>query len=221
MEEIAKLLPNSSTKRAIKKGSIILCQGEAPRQAYIVLSGHLKMYRLNDNFEEQIANFKVAGDIFPECWIFGVTSNTMYYYEALENSEILTIEKSVLLDLIEKRPDLKNKLFDYMIKNYTGLMVQISALKQSCAAEKILLTIYYLMLKYGENTKTGEYSINIERTHTIIASLIGLTRETTTTELGKLKRKGIIHYDTQDFIIYEKALKKKLGENHFYDIKLN
>lgn len=221
MEEIAELLPSSTTKRAVKKGSIILCQGEVPRQAYIVLSGHFKMYRLNDNFEEQIANFKVTGDIFPECWIFGVSSNTMYYYEALENSEILTIEKPVLLVTLENRPDLKNKLFDYMIKNYTGLMVQISALKQSCAAEKVLLTIYYLMLKYGEKIKPGEYSLSVERTHTILASLIGLTRETTTTELGKLKRKGIIHYDTKDFIIYEKPLKNKLGENHFYDIKLN
>lgn len=221
MEEIAEYLPNSTTKRTAKKGSIILCQGEVPRQIYVVLSGHFKMYRLSKRYEEQIASFKIAGDIFPECWIFGATSNTMYYYEALENSEILTIERSVFLNLLEKQPALKNKLFDYMVKNYTVLMVQISALGQSTAAEKILLILYYLMLRYGKEKNPGEYSINIERTHTILASLTGLTRETTTNELGRLKRKGVIYYDAKDFIIYESALKNKIGDDSFSEVNLD
>ena len=220
MEEIAKYLPNSTTRRIIKKGSILLYQGEVPKQAYIVTSGHFKMYRLSKHGEEQIASFKVSGDIFPECWIFGKTLNTMYYYEALENSEVVTVEKPVLLDLLEREPSLKDKLFDYMVINYTGLMLQISALEQSSAAEKLLLIIYYLMFRYGKEKKPGEYSINIKHTHTILASFMGLTRETITTELGRLKRKGVIYYNTKHFIVYKAALKKRIGDDSLDDLCL-
>lgn len=221
MEDIAKYLPNATTKRSVKKRAILIYQGEIPRQAYVVLSGTFKVYRLSSFGEEQIVGFKTAGDVFPETWIFGKTSSTLYYYEAMSDAEVLTVERSVLLDLIEKKPELKEKLFDYMITNYTGLLMQISALEQSRAAEKLVLIIYYLMFRYGQEDTPDEYSINLHLTHTTLASLMGLTRETTTTELGRLKRKGIIDYNTKTFTVYRKALERKLGDDSFADIQLN
>lgn len=221
MEEIAKYLPNATTRRTVKKRAILIYQGEIPRQAYVVLSGAFKVYRLSNSGEEQIVCFKTAGDIFPETWIFGKTSGTLYYYEALEDSEVLTIEKTIFLDLLDQKPELKNAMFEYMIESYTGLVMQISALGQSRAAEKLLLIIYYLMFRYGKENSPNTYTIDLQLTHTILASLIGLTRETTTTELGRLKRKGIVYYDAKKFIVYREALEKKLGDDSFSNIKLH
>lgn len=221
MEEIAKHLPNATTKRSVRKRAILIYQGEIPRQAYVVLSGTFKVYRLGSFGEEQIVGFKTPGDVFPETWIFGKTSSTLYYYEAMSDAEVLTVERPVLIDLIENNPELKSLMFDYMVTNYTGLMMQISALEQSRAAEKLLLIVYYLMFRYGVEEKPGEYTLNIHLTHTTLASLMGLTRETTTTELGRLKRKGIISYDTKNFVVHRDALERKLGDDSFADIKLN
>lgn len=220
MEEIAKYLPNATTKRLVKKRAILIYQGEIPRQAYVVLSGSFKVYRLSNNGEEQIVCFKTPGDIFPETWIFGRTSGTLYYYEALEDCEVLTIEKSTFLGLLDKQPELRSAMFEYMVESYTGLVMQISALGQSRAAEKLLLILYYLMFRYGKEKKSGGYLIDLQLTHTVIASLVGLTRETTTTELGRLKRKGVIYYDAKSFIVYREALEKKLGDDSFSNIKL-
>ena len=221
MEEIANHLPNATTKRSVRKRAILIYQGEIPRQAYVVLSGTFKVYRLGSFGEEQIVGFKTPGDVFPETWIFGKTSSTLYYYEAMSDAEVLTVERSVFIDLIEKTPILKSRMFDYMVTNYTGLMMQISALEQSRAAEKLLLIIYYLMFRYGSETKPGEYTLSLHLTHTTLASLMGLTRETTTTELGRLKRKGIISYDTKNFVVHRDALERKLGDDSFADIKLS
>src|SRR5690606_29132435 len=195
-------------------------QGEIPRQAYIVLSGTFKVYRLSSFGEEQIVGFKTPGDIFPETWVFGKTSSTLYYYEAMSDAEVLTVERPVLLDYIDKHPDVKDQLFDYMVTGYTGLLMQISALEQSRAAEKLLLIIYYLMFRYGQEKRPGEYALKLHLTHTTLASLMGLTRETTTTELGRLKRRKIVDYDTKSFTVYRPALEKKLGDDSFADIKL-
>lgn len=184
MESISELLPTQSTRRSVKKRSILIYQGEVPRQAYIVLSGVFKAYRLGNFGEEQIVGFRTKGDMFPETWIFGKTSSALYYYEALEDREVLTVEKPVLLDLIESNPDLKQHVFDYVINSYTGLLMQITSLEQSRAAEKLLLMMYYLMFRYGKETSPGVYNVNLRLTHTTLGSLMGLTRETTTMELG-------------------------------------
>ena len=220
MEDIAKLLPRQSTRRSIKKRSILIYQGEIPRQAYIVLSGTFKAYRLGNFGEEQIVGFRTKGDMFPETWIFGQTSSALYYYEALDDAEVLTVEKPVLLDLIESNPDIKQRVFDYMISSYTGLLLQISALEQSRAAEKLLLMVYYLMFRYGKETEPGIYTVNLRLTHTTLGSLMGLTRETTTTEMGHLKRKKVIDYDSKGFTIYRKELERRLGDESFSGIHL-
>ena len=40
----------------------------------------------------------------------------------------------------------------------------------------------------------------------IIASLVGLTRETTATELNKLRRRGILTYNTHEYNINKEKL---------------
>jgi CRP/FNR family cyclic AMP-dependent transcriptional regulator len=220
VEDIAKLLPTQSTKRAIKKRSILIYQGEIPRQAYIVLSGAFKAYRLGNFGEEQIAGFRTKGDMFPETWIFNKTSSALYYYEALEDAEVLTVEKPVLLELIENNSAIKKLAFDYIVTAYTGLLMQISALEQSRAAEKLLLMMYYLMFRYGKEDQPGVYTVDLRLTHTTLGSLMGLTRETTTMEMGRLKRKKVISYDSKGFVIYRHELERRLGDESFATIKL-
>ncbi len=221
MEDIATLLPTQSTRRTAKKRSILLYQGEIPRQAYVVLSGILKVYRLGNSGEEQIVGFRTKGDIFPETWIFGKTSSALYYYEVLEDAEVLTVEKPVLLELIKANPDIRDQLFDYMVNNYTGLLMQITALEQSRAAEKLLLMMYYLMFRYGTVAKNGAYEIQLHLTHTTLGNLMGLTRETVTMELGRLKRKKIITYDSKGLTIYRHELERLLGDESFGTIHLH
>lgn len=220
MEDIAKLLPTQSTKRSVKKRSILIYQGEIPRQAYIVLSGVFKAYRLGNFGEEQIASFRTKGDMFPETWLFGKTSSALYYYEALEDSEVLTVEKPVLLDLLDSNDELRRRLFDYMATGYTGLLMQLTALEQSRAAEKLLLMMYYLMFRYGKETSAGVYRVSLRLTHTTLGSLMGLTRETTTMELGRLKRKKIVTYDSEGYVIYRAELERRIGDESFSGIRL-
>lgn len=220
MDDIANLLPTQSTKRSVKKRSILIYQGEIPRQAYIVLSGVFKAYRLGNFGEEQVVGFRTQGDLFPETWIFGKTSSALYYYEAMEDAEVLTVEKPVLLDLINSHPELKDRIFDYVVSGYTGLLMQITALEQSRAAEKLLLMMYYLMFRYGKETTSGVYRVDLRLTHTTLGSLMGLTRETTTMELGRLKRKKVITYDSKGFTIYRSELEHRLGDESLNGVRL-
>jgi len=220
MDGLSTLPPTQSTKRTIKKRTILLYQGEIPRQAYIVQKGTVKVYRLGRNGDEQIVSFRVPGDIFPETWLFDRTSSALYYYEAMDDCEIITAERSVMLEYIKKDPRLESSLLDYFIDSHSAQLLQITALEQSRAADKLLLMLYYLMFRYSKETSPGNYELRFHLTHTVMGNLTGLTRETTSVELGKLRRKGVVSYSGNQFIIHREQLEIHLAKESFNDVQL-
>ena len=221
MKEILELLPHAVTRRRVKKRVILLCPGDIPQQVYIVRSGCVKMYRLGDSGEEQVAGFKAPGDIFPVSWAFNNTSNTMHYFETLEDSVLLTVDRTEFLSLLAKQADFKTKAFDYLVKNHVGLMTHITALQQTLAADKLLMMLYYLMVRHSIEKTSGEFWVKMKLRHATLAGLTGLTRETITTELGKLKKKHVVRYTMRHFIIYRDQLKDAIGEDVFEEIQFS
>jgi CRP-like cAMP-binding protein len=220
MQEIIAAVKPVSTQRIFRKRSILLYQGEVPRAAFVLLDGVIKVYSLNGAGEEQVATFHVKGEIFPTSWIFDKSSSTQYYYEALTDCTVLTAPKDLMREAIMKNPKCLAQTFDYFVTNYIGLMMRITALEQSRASEKIMFTLYYLLFRYGQQVRPNVYKVNLNMTHTTIASLVGLTRETTSTELNKLKRQKILSYSAKEYFINRQALERALGEDSFKDVNV-
>lgn len=193
-------------------------QGEIPRNAFILVSGLIKVYSINPAGEERTVALHGAGDLFPLPWIFGESSNTLFYYEALSDCELMTVDKKLLLEEMDKQPELLRPVFRHVVNNYTGLLLRVTALEQSRAAEKIGFTLYYLLFHYGKERRGGMYDIDLNLTQPMIASLVGLTRETTAINLNMLKRKGIITYTSRRYSIHKEKLERFLGEDSFKDL---
>jgi CRP-like cAMP-binding protein len=218
-EFIAQLAPVASRK-LFKRHSILLYQGEAPRTAFVILSGALKVYSINTAGEEQVVNFHMQHDILPTSWIFKRSSTTLYYYEALTDCEVLAVPRSDLMQVISSKPEYMHLMMDYFAANYVGMLVRVTALEQSRAREKIMFTLYYLLFRYGREVKPGTFVIELSLTHTVIASLVGLTRETTTTELSKLKRQKVLKYSLHTYTLDKQKLERLLGEDSFQNLAI-
>jgi CRP/FNR family transcriptional regulator len=221
MSDLITAITPIATKRVVKKRTILIYQGEAPRAAHVIKSGVIKMYSVNNAGEEQIVSFQTEGDMFPAPWIFNKVNASLYYYEAVSDCEVLTLPRQDLIQTFEKDPVVMRQTFDYFVNTYTGLLMRVTALEQARAIEKILFTLYYLLSRYGKQTKPGIYTVRLNLTHSIIASLVGLTRETTATELNKLRRRGILTYNTHEYNINKEKLERFLGEDSFKDLHLS
>jgi CRP/FNR family transcriptional regulator len=220
MRDLVAALQSRGTKRTFKKGSVLLYQGEAPRMAYMLQSGNVKVYTINNAGEEQIVTMHSEPDMFPSPWIFKNATTTPYYYETMSQCDIITLPRDILRTLMFK-PEHMPGLIDYLATNYVGMMMRTTALQQSRASEKIMFTFYYLLFRYGRETaKAGLYKIDLQLTHNIIASLVGLTRETTTTELNNLKKQGIISYARHIYVVNKHKLERSLGEDSFAEVML-
>lgn len=218
MQKLIQSLAHESTKRSIRKQTILYYQGEVPRSASIIKSGLFKVYSINSMGEEQIVSFHGNGDMFPLPWIFNEAGNTLFYYEAVTDCEIISVTKDTLTERIAARPELFQQLFQRLMHIHTGLLLRVTALEQSRATEKILFTLYYLMFHYGKEKKPGIFTIDLKLTQPAIASLVGLTRETTAKCLSQLRRKGIVNYRTHTYTVNKEKFEKFLGEDSFTDL---
>ncbi len=219
MIEDLKPIIKGAVKRNYSAGATVLYQGEVPRSACVITKGIVRVYGISSQGDEQIVTYHVSGELFPTSWIFNKTSGSQFFYDTVTDSEIVFIPREELTGFIKTAPALQEKILDYMVSNYTASLVRISALEQPKAREKLLYTIYYLCQRYGRPSGSL-VKISLSLTHQNLASLVGLTRETTATEMNKLKKQKIIEYDNQTYKVRLEKLLELIGEESFRDIDI-
>jgi len=181
--------------RGFKKKEIIVFQGEAPRQAFIVKSGIVKAYNLSVGGDEKPVAFYEADSVFPASWVYGKTASATYYYEAFtQQVEVYMVDRQEFVNFIRRRPELLYQEMERMLTEQLGSSVRLNALQHSRASDKLIYTLHYLALSHGRPANGGKIELTLDLTHQDLANLTGLTRETAATELNKLKKQGVIEY---------------------------
>lgn len=220
MDTLIQQLRPHSTMRVVKKGANVLFQGEIPRKVMIVRDGVIRAYTITSNGEERVVALYGKGDIFPLSWALGETTNTLFYYDAICETRLMTVSKSDFSSAIADNPAALNAMLRFVGNQYTALLLRITGLEQSRAIEKIGFTLYYLLFRYGVEKKPGIYTINIKLSQLMIANLVGLTRESSTKNLNALKEKGIITYSSSMYTVNKQKLEQFLGEDGFRDLAI-
>lgn len=219
MNEKLVAFANTHLTREISQGSTVLYQGEVPRFANILVDGIVRVYSISKLGEEQIVTFHMRGDPFPASWIFNKSASSLFFYEAMTPCKIAYISKSELIDFIHSHKAVLSEVLHYFSSSYAASLIRINAMQQPRARDKLLHTLYYLAVRHGQG-QNGNLRVPITLTHQTLASLVGLTRETTAIEMSKLKKQGIISYKKQQYDIQTNKLLELLGEESFHDIHL-
>ncbi len=221
MNTLLNALQPIGTLKSFKKRATILHQSEVPRYVYLVKEGVVRAYSLTQHGEEQVVQLHAAGDLFSMPWLYGKTNHALYYYEAQTNCRVLCVTKADFLQVVAETPSFQTRVLDYAVSEYTSAMIHITALEQPKAHEKVLTLLYYLATANGAEFKEGKFKVELNLTQSIIASLCGLTRETTALELSKLKKLGIIRYTARYYLIDKTRIESILGEDSFSQVKLD
>ncbi len=217
MNEIARHLAEIGTEKTVPKNTIVITQGSSLRDVYCVVSGCIKMSRVGRNGAERVVGFKMPGDIFPDNYAFGDAEDAMFDYESLEGTRLVRLSKEQFQSVFAVNQGLRDACFQYLIRGNAGLLIQVAALKHPHATDKLMLMIYHLMVRYGTERKKGMYRINLTVSHAMLAKLVGLSRETVTIELGKLRKHGILAFGTKKLVVNKQALRDKIGEDGLAD----
>lgn len=219
-EELVKICQQHPIQKR-DTGEPILYQGEVPRHAYILTEGIVKVYDIGGAGDEKIINFMSVGDLLPPAWVFKKAPVSLYYYDAFTPCSFYRVPREELLDTIKNIPAVTNFMFEHYAKSFVGSLLEINALEQSKGSEKIIHMLQYLLMRFPSqsNPNEGWERIDLRITHQELANMTGLTRETTSTELNKLRRKGIVEYSNQNYSLNIQLLRSLLSSEEFLSFK--
>ena len=200
-------------------GEPILYQGEIPRHAYLLTEGIVKIYDIGNAGDEKIINFLSVGDLLPPAWVFKKAPVSLYYYDAFTPCCFYRIPRDALLEAIKTDPTITNFMFEHYSTSFVGALLEINALEQSKGNEKIIHMLQYLLMRFPGKQDGEWHKIELRITHQDLANMTGLTRETTSTELNKLRKKDIVEYSNQHYSLNIPLLRSLLSSEEFLSFK--
>lgn len=187
-----------------KKGETILRPEDTPQGVYYLKKGFVKIYLVSEKGKEIILNILKPPTYFPLQWALDNYKNE-YFYEAMTNSSVLRIKKDDFMEYISEYPSISIDLLKNFIDQLEIIYMRMSHAIGDNAYKRVCSTILLLSKRYGE--KIGDtIQIIIPVTHLCIASIAGLTRETTSTTLKVIANTGAISYRYKKITVLKEKL---------------
>jgi CRP/FNR family transcriptional regulator len=203
------------------KGEIILHQDETPRYVYVVKSGVVEALNFTHSGDYRSISFDIEGAIIPVCWAFSKTKTSLFYYYAYTDCELYMMSKQEFQQKLETDCKFVKSVLDLEMKEYIGMSLQVDALSKTGAYTKILYMFRQFCLRYGKDIKNNLVKIQLPLTQQKIANFIGATRETTTMELNKMKKKKMIYSEHKYYYVNTELLNDIIDDEYNPGITLN
>ncbi|MFN8015681.1 MAG: Crp/Fnr family transcriptional regulator [Acidimicrobiia bacterium] len=195
-----------------KAGETIIFHSEVVQFSYCLYEGTIRVYSLNIDGEETNITYLQKHSFFPIEYIFGKTKASLFYFSAETDCSVAVIPTPDILNEMKTNVDLCSELLDSIVTKYVAAEIHIQAIGQTHAREKIIYILRYLVFRFGVELADNKWLIDFPLRQNEISNIIGVTRETTATELNNLKRSGIISYKSFYYTVDMAMLNNLLGD---------
>lgn len=203
--------------RSVKKDQVILYQGEASAEVYVVTKGAVKAYTVLDNGSEAVVAIYGPGDYFPINFNYEKANVSLFFHETMNDGEIIAYNSIEFMDL----PASDEEASKDLSKIYVSSLLQINALIQTDAHKKLAHTLRYLGMRFGIAMPAKDLTkIDIKLTQQDIAELCNMSRETTNLELTKLKQKNAVMERAKYYVVNLNIISRIIGDELDTNLKI-
>lgn len=166
---------------------VLIREGDPAGHVFNITSGSVRVYKLLPDGRRQIVGFLFAGDFI------GLATGDAYVFtvEAIEPATACRFRKAEYRTLVRERPALEAALLDRASHELAAAQNQMLLLGRKTAQER--LASFLLDLAPQDRLRPApEGHVRLPMTRSEIADYLGLTIETVSRVLTKLKSQGII-----------------------------
>ncbi len=188
--------------KTFKRNETLIFQDDKPDIIHYIKSGFVKGYDIDSQGTEQLLWLGSAGDFVPLAWLFEAEPTVPYFFSALGDVEAYQIRRSELREFLSGNPAALGEISQELAMRLASTFRHLNAVEKARAEEKILYSLFFLSRRFSDLAQQTVKQVSLPITHQDIASLIGLTRETVSQELKKLKEAGFVYYDKYQFTIH-------------------
>lgn len=173
--------------RTLEAKEHLFCEGDEATHVYRVEVGHICIYRMMPDGRRQVVDFAYPGDMIG----LGALGDHSDSAQAMERTVVRAMPVATLRELAQSDTRLGLKLYEALSRELMAARELLFTVSQRTAAERIAA---FLTALSRRNERRGEApnEIVLPMTRMDIADFLGLTIETVSRTLTKLRHDGVI-----------------------------
>lgn len=211
MDDIPKNFFDVGERKMFKKNEVIIHEGKIMDDMYILVKGKILVF---SNSKDGLICSKLI--LVPLCIIGEVSVITQKHitssFMCMENSEVITINRNTLLNLMKNDFNINNFLYEITAKKFYKKSSHLLEYTTLSSEERIILFLVELAETFGVKTD-NKIKIDFHISQQFISNFASVERTTTVRALNKLKDNNILDYHDGYYYINNLDLLKKNYKN--------
>jgi len=185
-----------SRRLILKSRDHLFRAGDRSDDVYIVASGCIRLFQVSPMGKETILWFSFAGEIFGMAEVWRGKDRQLYAV-ANEATQVYSIRRSDFTGFLGTHPEAAMKAISILSARVRTLGHVLVGLASDNVETRIArLLVRFAAVSSGIRCCAGsnqdEMCVNVRLTHQDIANLIGASRQTVTTTLAQLRKRGAV-----------------------------
>ncbi|SCB56324.1 CRP/FNR family transcriptional regulator, anaerobic regulatory protein [Rhizobium aethiopicum] len=185
-----KELGRHSLRRKVEAGSEIVAQGSESSFYSNIMRGVVKLCKVMPDGRQQIVGLQFAPDFVGRPFVRESTLSA----EAATDAELCVFPRSLLDRMIAETPELQRSLHDQALRELDAAREWMLTLGRRTAEEKVA-SLLYLIAAHAEPQTATSTAFDLPLSRAEIADFLGLTIETVSRQMTRLRKSGVIHIE--------------------------
>lgn len=180
----------------VAAGQCFIDEGEPATSFFNVTAGTAKLFKLLPDGRRQITGFVAAGHFLG----LAVSDTYAFSAEAIERVRFCRFQRAKLRALLDDFPLMEKRLLEVAANELVAAQEQMLLLGRKTARER-LATFMLLQSRQGMPCGHSRRRFNLPMTRSDIADYLGLTIETVSRTLTRLRGEGMIDFASQNEVV--------------------
>ncbi len=181
---LARMLSNMSVVTLAAQKPIFR-EGEEATAFYCVLSGYVRLYRINRDGREADIRVCSPGETFAECLLYGGTEYR-YHAQAAEAATLARFEMQAVRELAEEEPEVCKAVMKSLSRHLLSTMECVANDRLHTAPQRVAS---YLLSRCPVDR--GPTSIRLPFKKSLLAGMLGLAPEALSRAFSSLRKAGV------------------------------
>ena len=190
-------LNKHSTRRKVEAGNEVIGQGENVGSYSNILNGVVKLSKMMADGRQQIVGLQFAPDFLGRPFL----TESSVTAEAATETEICCFPRPIIDRMVAEAPNLERKLHSQSLKELDEARDWMLTLGRETAQEKVASFLYLIATHIDPERSGNSTTFDLPLSRADIADFLGLTIETVSRQMTKLRKDNIIVIENNRHVI--------------------
>lgn len=183
-----------------RRGATVCAQGEGVPGLHAIGYGQVKLALRGGEDEERVMRIAGPGETF------GLAASvlrrpTPYEAVALDDALLVVVPSAAILAMVENDPRFARAVIDSLAERTMTLLAEVEADALQRGVQRLAS---YLDSLAGSDVANGACTVRLPATKTVVASRLGVKKETLSRLLRELAQKGLIAVEQREIAILDR-----------------